>query len=321
MLYLSGSAAVYLGVGDILGRKPRDLDFLIDEEDSAGLPTVTEGRRRFVIAGNLSPDIYLVSLRLLHAFGLKATTNLEVEVITKENREAFKPVTDLAVPINIAGTSVKVSRIPCRGVLMLKDSHKYLKNSPHFLKTMLDIHALRKRLGLGQTSAIKPLQDLMLDYEHPSLAVSKDAFFDAKEVPYKYDHDTIHEAVAYGAAPLYLYYQGKRVPGAVMSDQKMFCAMDYDHQLMAVAEEAYVLALERCLIPGDFTVSPEKAFRTALEKICTSITSGWFREFAWENYFHVMLVYSSSYVDKFKKGLENGTVMPYNGSPKAGMVS
>jgi hypothetical protein len=29
----------------------------------------------------------------------------------------------------------------------------------------------------------------------------------------------------------------------------------------------------------------------ALDKVCTSITSGWFREFAWQNYDEVVKIY------------------------------
>ena len=43
----------------------------------------------------------------------------------------------------------------------------------------------------------------------------------------------------------------------------------------------------------------------ALEKVCTSITSGWFREYAWENYHRVVHMYKTlgvnDYIDRFHK--------------------
>ena len=43
----------------------------------------------------------------------------------------------------------------------------------------------------------------------------------------------------------------------------------------------------------------------ALMKVCTSITSGWFREYAWENYDKVLDLYNElgedDYVQRFQR--------------------
>lgn len=43
----------------------------------------------------------------------------------------------------------------------------------------------------------------------------------------------------------------------------------------------------------------------ALEKVCTSITSGWFREYAYENYYEVVAMYhklgKNDYIKRFKE--------------------
>jgi hypothetical protein len=49
-------------------------------------------------------------------------------------------------------------------------------------------------------------------------------------------------------------------------------------------------------------------------KVCTSITSGWFREYAWENYHRVLQMYSDDFVVQFKQGLAEGKVKPFKGS-------
>ncbi len=79
-------------------------------------------------------------------------------------------------------------------------------------------------------------------------------------------------------------------------------------RLYGVLEEAYVLALERSQIPFAGKVTPRQSFDIAIEKVCTSITSGWFREFAWENYDKVVELYRDDYVEKFKAGVDKGIV-------------
>ena len=43
-----------------------------------------------------------------------------------------------------------------------------------------------------------------------------------------------------------------------------------------------VIALERFVIPGK--LNPKLAYLKAVEKICTTLTSGWFRDFAIDNW-------------------------------------
>ena len=75
-----------------------------------------------------------------------------------------------------------------------------------------------------------------------------------------------------------------------------------------------VLALERSQIPNDFSVDPNKIFLYALEKVCTSITSGWFREFAWENYHLVVKMHDdlgrNDYIKRYKKNID--MIKPFN---------
>lgn len=202
-------------------------------------------------------------------------------------------------------------------LLLLKMSHRYKKDSPHFLKTMRDIHWLRYK-GAKINEDIHPYYLLRmaqtLSYAHPKLAVSKEGFFDAEAtgVPYTYDHDSIHEAVKTFGKPAYTYFKPEDSP--VLCSKEMFFAERFAVQLAAVAEEAYVLALERSLIPYPNGKTPREAFDMALMKVCTSITSGWFREFAWEHYHAVQSIYDETFVDKFRWGLRDGVVKPFKGS-------
>lgn len=117
----------------------------------------------------------------------------------------------------------------------------------------------------------------------PKLNVAKDEFF-TSNVQYVFDHDSIHLAVAYPMRPAY----ESITSGEVMADKNKWNALTYDEKLRCVIEEASVLALERAIIPhfylGKGFNGVGWSYKHALFKVCTTITSGWFREFAIENY-------------------------------------
>lgn len=201
----------------------------------------------------------------------------------------------------------------------LKMSHRHLKNSPHFHKTMRDIHAIRQQTGLfGIPEKYKDWYDVRVkdtyDYKHPSLNKSKGDFFDTSVFKngfvYQYDHDSIHKAVKVGDHPAYTYFMN----GEVSTSKQKFMELPENIKLDSVYEESLVLALERAVIPNG--MNEDKAFFIALEKVCTSIASGWWRDYAWENYYKVAELYKErnkkvSYKDLFEAGLKNGIVKEF----------
>lgn len=196
-------------------------------------------------------------------------------------------------------------------VYTLKMSHRYLKNSPSFMKTMDDIHLLRNT-GHGvivDEDFYRARMAATYDYGHPNLNVKKGEFF-KPDVPYVYDHDTIHEAVAVMDRPAYTFYM--KDGAQVMTDKEKFFSLPREVQLLGVLEESYVLALERSIIPHNS--DRRRAFTMAISKVCTSITSGWFREFAWENYHDVVALYNDDFVEKFRAALAAGRIKPFQGS-------
>src|SRR3954453_2867189 len=68
-----------------------------------------------------------------------------------------------------------------------------------------------------------------------------------------------------------------------MIKKSLFQKIDYQTQLNCVKEEAMVIALERYLIPMT-SKNHESSYRSALVRICTTLTKGWFRQFAIDNY-------------------------------------
>lgn len=194
-------------------------------------------------------------------------------------------------------------------IFTLKKSHRYLKDSPHFLKTMIDYRHL---LSLGcsvpecLTNWYKERVKETYWYKHPKLDVTKNDFFKADEIPYIYDHDTIHLAMMHLDKPAYEYF--KPEDKEVLCDKSMFFNCEEKIRLYAVLEEAYVLALERSQIPLPNYWTPRKSFEVALSKVASSITSGWFREYAYDHYFDVLDLYNDSYTKKFWKAVDDGIV-------------
>lgn len=192
----------------------------------------------------------------------------------------------------------------------LKMSHRFLKNSPHFQKTRHDIQLLKEAnayIPEQYMEWFKQREKATYTYKHPNLKQGKDGFFNPNEgVKYIYDHDSIHVAMAHMGKPAYEFYKSDRAE--VFCDKEKFFSVDESVRLYGVLEEAYVLALERSQVPFKGDVSPMASFNMALEKVCTSITSGWFRAFAWDNYDKVMELYNPNYVQKFWDAVETGIV-------------
>jgi len=197
----------------------------------------------------------------------------------------------------------------------MKMSHRYLRNSPHFKKTMDHIIYMRNLGGAGidvdfywQDWYVRRMHETY-DYGHPSLDTTKNSFF--KEEPfYKYDHDDIHQAVKLWLEPAYTYILADGSP--VKCDKNKFNALSIQGKLNCALEECYTLTLERSLIPNDFKPNAKKAFDVALMKVCTSVTSGWFREWCWENYYMINSRFDGFFVGKFLDALDDGKIRPFS---------
>ncbi|KAL9536781.1 hypothetical protein MBANPS3_012370 [Mucor bainieri] len=94
-------------------------------------------------------------------------------------------------------------------------------------------------------------------------------------------HDDVHALVQYGDCPV--YDEMKTDKSKAMISQELFKNAPYIKQIQCVKEEAMVIALERFLLPN-FTQDPTSAYQSALIRICTTLTKGWFRQFAVDNY-------------------------------------
>jgi hypothetical protein len=278
----------------LLGREAKDLDLLATlnefQEYIGAMPTISDKGHAYYKDGY--GQIYDCELIWPDSVSLELA-----ELILADPETTFDYVHTAAW-------------VPSLNVLyMLKMSHRYKKNSPHFLKTMRDIHKMRAAGAVIQPeheAFYKRRMSETYSYGHPKLNQNKQEFFRPEDNFYIYDHDSIHEAVAIGCRPAYTYYSvdGQEV---LSSKQKFFEEVTHQIRCRGVYEETCVLALERSQIPNDFKIDRDKSFKMALMKVCTSITSGWFREYAWENYDYVLEMYDSmnendrNYVDEFNR--------------------
>lgn len=200
-----------------------------------------------------------------------------------------------------------VALLPAEYALAMKLSHRYKKDTPWFEKTRGDIVYLRQQITLSETHKefAEAREKLTLQSQTKyKLDTNKSKFF-TDNVPYVYDHDSLHVAVKLLHKPAYQYYM--QDGAEVMCSREKFFAQPLHVQLLGVFEEACVLALERAIIPHG--TDPDKAFKIALEKVCTSITSGWFREFAWENYPVIKAMFDAEFLmQRYTNGLADGTI-------------
>lgn len=289
--------------------RPSDVDLIctMDEIDSlisankASIMSVDKlPRNKVAIRTNTRDDFRIYEIEV-------ADDNLssELESIVRQHNLTKGTFSNMFI-----GEEVPVVNLDV--IYTLKMSHRFLRNSPHFEKTRYDILRLRE----VEASIPPVLQDwydrrvaATYDYSHPVLKASKQEFFDTPGVSYKYDHDSIHLAVAIGKQPAYTHFKGDTEE--VFCDRNKFENLPHIIKMCSVIEESMVLAIERCLVPFNFNTNPNVAFKMALQKVCTSISSGWWRDFAWEHYDEALKRFEllpTSYVEKFMDGLLDGTV-------------
>lgn len=301
-MILIGSRSLKIRAPHIIKRDPLDFDFICTLDEC----------NEFI-------DKRKDSLKITKRYELdngkkqivEGETNLEFEIIQPgKSSDMFNEL------VNSDSTSIETpfGLIPNLDLLFtLKSSHKYLRNSPHFWKTMLDIKMMEKigaKVRPEYKEFLKVREDETYWYKHPKLNQSKQDFFADDGIVYKYDHDTIHESVKTFDRPAYTYYM--KDGSEVQWDKDKFFALPHEYRIAGVAEESYVLALERSIVPHFGVKTPKEAFIFALSKVCSSITSGKFREFAWNNAFEVINNYKKDYVDKFYKDVADGKVKKFN---------
>ena len=127
----------------------------------------------------------------------------------------------------------------------------------------------------------------------------------------------IHEEVAYEDQPMFTLMQKD---ATVTCHKDLWDQMSHTQQLQCVSEEAMVIAIERYLLPAQMESIPTKpaqaCYRWALWRICTTLCSGWFREFAIDHYYEVLNMFNeekiNTTVDNITKKIQQNEPEPAN---------
>jgi hypothetical protein len=200
-------------------------------------------------------------------------------------------------------------------LLSLKKSHI---NFPiKFQKHIIDYNILLNDLKDDKLKTITKLnfqeaQERLGELKTPSLKNKTTNFFGQSEkfVKYFYVHDDLHKVMAHYNQPIYLDMQVDE--SNAWCEKSLWNEFDLDKKIKCVLEEAYVIALERKIIPMlngiSEPISSKSAFDWALMRICTTLCSGWFREFATDNWSKIVDQYDKDYVLRFLEAESSGLI-------------
>jgi hypothetical protein len=212
--------------------------------------------------------------------------------------------------ITIKFKGIELEVVNLWGLSIMKRSHlwrdlKFQKHITHYHKFMKGFHV--PQYTPEMYADYKEREDLTLKaYErrHPNLKQSVKDFFD-DAVTKKYDHDYLHELVVYYDQPLYKRLQ--RDPTSAWCDYGLWLELTHKERMECIAEEAHVIAIERFMVPKDWKFPTKQAYMKSIDKICTTLTSGWFRAYAIDNYPELFNMYNEEKFNNVKKVLDDNT--------------
>ena len=240
-----------------------------------------------------------------------------VEVLNSDNSESLMEYIKYETKDGKLGSGLRYASPEV--LLSLKKSHihfpiKFQKHIKDY-NLLLDILKEDKLNNITKIN-FKETEDRFGKLKTPSLKKSTSKFFDQSEgyVKYFYVHDDIHQVMSHYDRPIYEDMQ--------TNSESAWCQKDlwenftFEKKAKCVLEEAYVIALERKIIPmlngiGD-VVSSKKALEWSLMRICTTLCSGWFRQFATDNYIKISEYINYQYVQKFLEAEQMGKIKKIN---------
>lgn len=149
-----------------------------------------------------------------------------------------------------------------------------------------------------------------IDTYKQSLKLQK---LDIKDKPYKrvieyICKDSLYNMVAYKQVPMRMKLR-KNINETIYY-LELWDRLNKEDKIICILEEAYVLALERHILPQMFEGSPGlseyAAFKWALMKIAINSKVSWYKEFTFENYYEIK-DYMIQYIKLFLKRYDEYT--------------
>lgn len=193
-----------------------------------------------------------------------------------------------ALSTPIVHNGVELYPLSLKGLAILKRSHLWrdLGFKKHI--TMYHKHIMNGSFEFDEDDLLLLGERTKLTMDaypqlNPSLKKTKDQFFDDFVVK-KFDHDYLHEVLAVNPkSPMYKRMQDLSVD-SVWCIKELWDKFTHQEKIDCVYEEATVIAFERFIVPSDYKFNFKIAYMLSLDKVCTTLTSGWFRDFAIDNY-------------------------------------
>ena len=282
-------------------KKVKDIDIIGTKEDVKYLINSLSPK-------NIKETPYVISL--LNITQTSTYDKPNIEILLSDNSESLSSY----IEYDKAKYGLKYASPEV--LFSLKKSHI---NFPiKFDKHIVDYTFLNKHFkGFDKLSEItkknyKETEERLGKLKTPSLNKSVKEFFKQSNgfVKSYFIHDDMHKAVSHYGYPLYEKMQ-KDITIA-KCHKEMWEEFTFENKCKCVLEEAYVISLERKIIPSIFGgkewVSAEEGLNWSLMRICTTLCSGWFRKFATDNYFEIKNYINKNYVIDFLEKFNSGEI-------------
>jgi hypothetical protein len=305
MIVIGSQAMMYWDIraGRGIARQPKDLDLIGPLIEIHQWATANSEHIDFMIP--TSP--WKFKCKLKSGFQIEFEVS-DVNASSKMLCANEKSFDVMMTKVPIKGGSLRIAaHVPSIEYLyLIKRSHIYWP--VHWLKTMTDMSRMKKYVRTITDDHKRFYEARLTENEakfgkrfQANLNQENEKFFAKSERSLNriYEHDDLHELVKYYERPIYAML--KEDQSKALMSKKLFDAATLEMKLNAIREEAMVIALERLIIPGKET-DGVKAYQYGLQRICTNLTSGWFREFAIDNWDRVATP-DVDYVKKFNDGI------------------
>ena len=218
-------------------------------------------------------------------------------------------------------------------LLTLKQAH--IITTINFSKHIKDIGILRKICGIT-TSLLDNLNETLrevFDLERAEALArhhheidyrkTKAEFFN-DTVKYWFDHDDLHVIWSKQFSEDPAYFQILAEGQEVEMDEIKWKALTHDERIKVIMEELVVISFERCTLPwymerlGKIPIEFQ-CFDWALFRVCTTLTSGFAREYAIENYTELKQKQPQGWMAYFLQQYEDGHLKLLPDAPRMGI--
>jgi hypothetical protein len=235
----------------------------------------------------------------------KVKDRIESHSYSELNNEAVcKLYTSEKNTLNINGAECYV--LEPQGLALMKRSH--LWRAYHFEKHITMYHKYLSRYALWDDPQWVALLDertkltkKAYPQRNPDLTQTNKDFFDDAVSNRHYDHDWLHEQVAYYERPLFERLKKPEGADKAWCERDLWELLSSDDKNKCVAEEAHVIAVERFMIPNNWKFPHKLAYYKAVNKICTTLCSGWFREHSIDHFPEIIRLFDMSKFNKVQR--------------------